>query len=270
MLFIDKTTSINTQDIAIEEIASFLTSKKNITEIISKALRQAFDEVIDGPRTGRFKIEQLEKTEKTYIGTKVEIILRNKLSLARGRVLDNFICGQEVDTKFSLSGGWMIPKEAVDQICILVKANDNTGLFSIGLLRTTLENLTTGKNQDGKRSISAKGKNNITWLLANESLPRNIMLTLPTEIRELILSPKSGVQRIRALFTNVTNQLIPRSVIEQVAQQKDALKRAREMKAILAASDYKLVCAAYIDDRKHFIDHGFENFNDDDWLCIKY
>ena len=257
------------QDPAIKEIEKFIKSKKNVSELISKGLRQAFDEVIDGPRTGRFKIEQLEKTEKTYIGTKVEIIIRTLLALPRGTTLDNSICGYEVDTKFSLTGAWMIPREAIDQICMLIKANDNLGTFSVGLLRTTLNNLTQGKNQDGKRSVSSQGKENITWIIKNENLPRNILLDLPPDIREKIMSPTSGVQRIKALFTNVTNQIIPRTVIEQVAQQKDALKRAREMKKVLADSNYKIVCAAYAIDQKYFIEQGFENFKDDDWLSIK-
>jgi len=269
MLFTDNQFLNGLQDSAITEIANHIKSKKNVSDLISKGLRQAFDEVIDGPRTGRFKIEQLEKTEKTYIGTKVEIILRTILSLPRGMVLDNSICGHEVDTKFSLTGAWMIPREAIDHICMLIKANDNSGTFSVGLLRTTLNNLTDGSNQDGKRSVSSLGKSNITWIIENGILPRNFLLDLSPEIREKIMSPKSGVQRIRALFTNVTSQIIPRTVIEQVAQQKDALKRAREMKDILAENNYKIVCAAYAVDRQHFIEQGFVNFRDDDWLSIK-
>ncbi|WP_205982647.1 NaeI family type II restriction endonuclease, partial [Pseudomonas viridiflava] len=88
-------------------------------------------------RTGRFQIEQLEKTEKTYIGTKVEIVLRAELELERGRVLDNLICGHEVDTKCSIRAEWMIPREAVGQICLLVAGDDNLGTFVTGLLRMT-------------------------------------------------------------------------------------------------------------------------------------
>lgn len=41
-----------------------------------QAVRQAIDEVLDGPRTGRCKLAELAKTEKTYVGTKVEIVVR--------------------------------------------------------------------------------------------------------------------------------------------------------------------------------------------------
>ena len=62
-------------------------------------VRKALDEVIDTPRTGRWKMTQLEKTEKTYLGTKVEILLRHELGLRRGKKLDLEVDGHEVDVK---------------------------------------------------------------------------------------------------------------------------------------------------------------------------
>lgn len=52
------------EDKPLLEVESFLSSKKNLYTLIGKALRQAFDEVIDGPRTGRYSIEELEKPRK--------------------------------------------------------------------------------------------------------------------------------------------------------------------------------------------------------------
>jgi Restriction endonuclease NaeI len=43
---------------------------------IPRLLRQAIDEVIDSYRSSRFTVAELEKTEKTYLGTKIEILLR--------------------------------------------------------------------------------------------------------------------------------------------------------------------------------------------------
>ena len=50
---------------------------------VPRRLREALDEVIDTPRTGRFTLSQLEKTEKTYIGTKVEILVRDSSAFRR-------------------------------------------------------------------------------------------------------------------------------------------------------------------------------------------
>ncbi|WP_035354680.1 NaeI family type II restriction endonuclease [Edaphobacter aggregans] len=45
---------------------------------IPQLLRRAIDEVIDSARSNRFTLIEIEKTEKTYIGTKIEILLRNR------------------------------------------------------------------------------------------------------------------------------------------------------------------------------------------------
>lgn len=251
---------------ALLAVHAALVTKPNLGALIGAGLRRSFDEVIDGPRTGRFRIEQLEKTEKTYIGTKVEIVIRNGLALPKGQTLDNLIAGVEVDTKFSLTGQWMIPREAVNKICLLVSGNDNSGQFSVGLLRMNPIMLTNGSNQDAKKTVSALGKTHIHWLIRNEPLPRNFLLDLTDATRELVMSQASGVQRIRQLFLTVTDQLIPRTAIEQVAQQKDPLKRAREMKARLLSQGVQVLCATYAPDQKELLRLGFPNYRHDDWL----
>lgn len=255
-------------DHALFDVSAYLRGKPDLLGIVGRAIRKSFDEVIDGPRTGRYCVEQLEKTEKTYIGTKIEIVLRAELGLGRGHVLDNLICGHEVDTKFTVGSTWMIPREARNQLCLLATGSDNSGLCGLGILRMVPEVLTEGLNNDGKVSVSAFGKRQITWL-AQGAMPRNFMLDLPDPARTAIMSATSGRQAIWALFRNSTGRLIPRSVIEQVAQQKDAAKRAREAKAVLAAEGIKVLCATYLEDRAEFVRHGFTQFNDDDWLSIR-
>lgn len=254
-------------DPALFQVRDALLAKPDLLGTVGRAIRKSFDEVIDGPRTGRYRIEQLEKTEKTYIGTKVEIVLRNELSLERGLVLDNLIAGHEVDTKFTVGSTWTIPSEAFGQLCLVVTGNDNTGQCSIGLLRMTPDVLNNGTNRDGKKSVSAAGKAKIVCL-AQGPMPRNFMLDLPDAARDAIMSAPSGKQAIAALFRNATGRIIPRSVIEQVAQQRDSLKRAREAKAILAAEGIQVLCATYMADRAEFVRHGFAQFNDDDWLSM--
>lgn len=260
-------TGLDTSDHALSEVQRSLLAKPDLLGIVGRAIRKSFDEVIDGPRTGRYRIEQLEKTEKTYIGTKVEIVLRAGLELERGRVLDNLIANHEVDTKFTVGSTWTIPQEAFEKLCLLVTGDDNTGMCKIGLLRMTSEVLNNGENRDGKKSVSALGKTRITWL-AQGPMPRNFMLSLPEVEREIIMSAPSGKKAIKALFQNATGRLIPRSVIEQVAQQKDSLKRAREAKAILATEGIQVLCATFMEDRAEFFRHGFTRFNDDDWLSM--
>jgi hypothetical protein len=108
-----------TPDHALDAVDAWFLAKADMSKVFGESLRRSLDEVIDCQRTGRYRVEQLEKTEKTYIGTKVEIVLRFAFELPRGGTLDNLIAGHEVDTKFSLTGQWMIPREAVDQLCLV-------------------------------------------------------------------------------------------------------------------------------------------------------
>ena len=234
------------------------------------SLRRSLDEVIDGPRTGRYCVEQLEKTEKTYIGTKVEIVLRFAFELARGKQLDNLIVGHEVDTKFSLKGQWMIPREAVGELCLLVSADDANGTFNAGLIRASHDVLNPGNNQDGKRTLSAAGRRHIRWLVQDGKLPTNFLLKLSDEVRDAVLSPRSGKQRLIALFEHVNDRIIPRSALLQVAQLKgDPLRRAREAKATLAARGFRVLCATYAAERAEIAAQGYPNPAEDDWLSVR-
>lgn len=65
------------------------------------ALRESFDQIYDGQRTGRWDYTQLMKTEKTHLGTLVEIWLQRELVLDDGDELDYSIAGVDVDAKWS-------------------------------------------------------------------------------------------------------------------------------------------------------------------------
>lgn len=267
-MLINNSVAQEQNDPELELLRKFFHLKLQGSTPFGGLLRQAFDEVIDGVRTGRYCLEQLEKTEKTYIGTKVEIIVRAEFELGRGAELDNLIHGIEVDTKFSLSGGWMIPREAFNKVCLLIAGSDKSGNYEVGLLRMTPDVLTSGANRDGKLSVSAVGRQLITWIEKGK-IPSNFLLEIPEDIRKNILSQRSGMQRVHALFKSVTGKLIPRKVVEQVAQQKDPMRRARQMKAILGAEGYVVLCAKYDSDRDQIIKYGYAQHDRDDWLVMK-
>ncbi len=114
------------QDHTLEKAVAWFRSQARFDERFAAAIRQSLDEVFDGQRTGRYRLEQLSKVEKTYIGTKVEIVVQDAFGLERGRRLDYMVDEQEVDAKWSMtSGGWMIPTEAVGELCLCLTANDN-------------------------------------------------------------------------------------------------------------------------------------------------
>jgi hypothetical protein len=201
---------------------------ENFDRQIPPLLRRAIDEVIDSPRTGRFTVDELEKTEKTYLGTKVEILLRNWLRFPKGKVLDLLIDGVEVDVKNTMADSWMIPIEAVGLPCLLVRTDEKLARFSIGLIIARPEYLRPGVNRDGKKGISSAGQQSIQWLLRDAQYPQNIWNNFSQEIRTKIVQPKSGTKRVAALFSYVQEKPISRSHILAVAPQKDAMKRIRK------------------------------------------
>ncbi|QCO55120.1 hypothetical protein EOK75_04615 [Pseudorhodobacter turbinis] len=189
-------------------------------------LRQCVDDVIMTPKTGRRSYDELEKTEKTYIGTRVEIELRAMLRLPKGK-LDTVILGRDVDIKNTMGSNWMIPTEAVDNPCILVAADEVRALCYLGLIVARPDYLTFGKNKDGKKSVSALGFANILWLLKEHPYPPNFWRTVPADVIERIFAGQSGNQRMANLFREVQGLPITRDVVEAVAQQQDFMRRIR-------------------------------------------
>jgi hypothetical protein len=190
-------------------------------------IRQAIDEVIDTPRTGRVYARELEKTEKTYIGTKVEILVRNFFRLPKG-ILDLQIDGMDVDVKNTLGTTWMIPREATGKPCILVASDEARHTCYFGILVAHLSNLTPGLNQDQKRQVSAIGFPNIHWILADEPYPPSFWSTVGEARTHAIMRGRTGNERIEALFREIQGRVVHRDTVQAVAQQKDYMKRLRK------------------------------------------
>lgn len=225
------------EDPAVQGTLSWFRNQKDYEETFRNALRTAVSEVLDGRRTGRYSIEQLTKNEKTYIGTKVEIVLQDAFSIPRGtkkvgtkeKPLDYTICGHEVDCKFTIGTTWAIPTEAVGKVCLLANVDESDEAFSVGALRAIPKFLTGKPNKDGKKGVSAEGKREIQWICERKSFPKNILLSLPPEERVYICNEsESGQERINRLFERAQQRLIDRDTTDTVAQQLDGMARARE------------------------------------------
>lgn len=189
--------------------------------------RQAIDEVIDAPRTNRFTLDETEKTEKTYLGTKIEILLRNYLGLGKGKVLDLSVDGVEVDIKNTMGGNWTIPLESHGHPALLLRVNERKALCDVGLINVRPEYLNPGANRDAKRTVSAAGTANIWWLLYRHPYPPNFWEVLPVDERHAILAAGAGTARIARLFEKVQRTPISRLQVQALAQQHDYMKRIR-------------------------------------------
>ncbi|HEX2863761.1 MAG TPA: NaeI family type II restriction endonuclease, partial [Deinococcales bacterium] len=197
------------------------------------SVRQAIDAVIDPGRTGRYLIGQLEKTEKTYIGTRIEIQVKADLEIESGELLDALIDGEEVDVKWSVTGAsWEIPVEytgdtaryPVPPICLVIGLRSRHTLLDVGLVRP-YSDLLGGANRDQKRSITAAGKGAILWLVRGAAFGPSYLATLDDSVRDEIVAQPPGQPRVRKLFQLVQEKPIPRYVIETLALQRDPLRR---------------------------------------------
>ncbi|MGK6355356.1 NaeI family type II restriction endonuclease [Sphingomonas sp. DT-207] len=198
----------------------------NIQREIPQLLRETIDDVIQTSRTGRRSYEELEKTEKTYIGTRVEIMIRSFFRLPKGR-LDLQILGADADVKFTIGNNWMMPREVIGHPCLLLAADEERSRCYFGLFIADDLYLSTSSNQDKKKSISAAGFAHIMWLLNAHPLPPNFWRSIPPKAASTIAGQPTGNERVMALFREVQDRPIPRDVIEATARQKDFMRRIR-------------------------------------------
>jgi hypothetical protein len=199
----------------------------DITTLAGQLIRQAIDEVIDAPRTKRLLLAHCEKTEKTYLGTKIEILLRSTLKLKKGRVLDLLVDGTEVDIKHSIARSWMIPREAIGRVCLLVTEHEQRGQFSLGLLMCRPENLRIAANQDRKVGVSAEGLARAHWIVRNERYPKNIWIGFDPDLLASIQRLRGGTERLVLLFREYQRRPVSRSAVAAIATQLDPMKRIR-------------------------------------------
>lgn len=216
-------------DSTLQAVANELRGLDREGARIARVLRNTLDQLYDGQRTGRYRWDQLFKTEKTHCGTLVEINLQREFAFKDGTKLDYLIAEAEVDCKYSQQrNGWMIPPEAFGELCLLICAEDSTDpRWSAGLVRASHKHLNIGANRDRKATLNGRGRNSIVWLFHEARLPGNVLVQLDRETVDRIMALRSGQQRINALFRSAQGSLIGRGVVATVAQQADYMKRIR-------------------------------------------
>lgn len=190
-------------------------------------IRRALDEVIDTPRTGRLTLEEIEKTEKTYIGTKVEILFRNMINFPKG-LFDLDIDGVDVDIKNTVGSNWTLPPEVFNRPCILISSDEKKAVCSLGLVVVRPQYLSAGTNRDQKKTISKANFKYIRWILKDFLYQKNFWRDVDKTQVERIFKYSGGTDRVLQLFKEMRNAPIPRNVIEGIAQQKDPMKRLRK------------------------------------------
>lgn len=242
---------MSTTDLELQKVVSRYRAEDPDGSRTAKVFRKTFDQIYDGRHTGRYNVDQLSKTEKTHIGSLVEINLRREFKslFQDGKKLDFQVDGIEIDCKFSIyHGKWMIPREAVGELLLVCTASDENSEWGIGVIRAAEDKLNSGKNQDSKRTFKAASVSDVEWIFFGAALPENILLHTDQATVEKILAPTSGQKRINLLLQLVTNRLIPRGTIATVAQQDDYMKRLRGYggaRTALAPLGYLVIVGTY-------------------------
>src|ERR1700677_430595 len=115
-------------DPELRAVADELVSLDRDGKRIAKVLRRTYDMLLDGQHTGRYRWDQLYKTEKTHFGTLVEINLQREFGFADGAAMDFAIQGVDVDCKYAQNiAEWMIPPEAMGHVILGLWASDDLG-----------------------------------------------------------------------------------------------------------------------------------------------
>lgn len=220
--------SVQPPDPALDEVATFLASLDPNGRRFGRVFRETFDQLYDGQRTGRYRVEDLFKTEKTHFGTLIEINLQREFGFEDGGPMDFRIAGHEVDCKFSLTSNWMLPPECFGQLLMLTEASDVTSCWGIGLIRADHANLRPGRNRDGKTGLNDVGRGRVHWLFKDAAMPPNALLQLPAQDVTRIMGLSSGQARVNELLRTAVGRRLTRNVIATVARQQDYMKRIRE------------------------------------------
>jgi hypothetical protein len=192
-------------------------------------IKNAVDFVLDPVSTGRTRMEELDKVEKTFIGLKVEHYIRDFLDLPKGLSRDLQIDGLEVDIKNTIGTSWMIPFEtySVSEPCLLIATAKFDGRCWLGLV-VAREAYLGKDNRDRKRSITDAGRRNIMWLVEDVPYPPSRWAGIDMKRFRELRSIDGGKKRAAQFFRENIGRIVHRSVIQALLHdQYDYMKRVR-------------------------------------------
>ena len=191
-------------------------------------IRHTFDMIYNGQETGRYRWDQLMKTEKTHFGTLFEINAQREFKFDGGDKTDFMIAGQQVDAKWSQkNGSWMLPPEVFGEIALVGTGSDERSTWSLGLIRVTQEVRRDTVNRDMKSQLNPTGRDAILWLWRDAPLRPNVLLKLPGDAIERIFAYRAGTKKTDQLFREAEGLIVHRNAVATVSEQLDHQKRVR-------------------------------------------
>lgn len=261
-------------DPTLEAVYRNLSSGRAIANA-SIAVHTAIRDVLHTSRTRFWKLSQLDPNSKAYLGTRIEIELGYTLGLQKGEKLDFLVEGAEVDCKHTIGRAWMIPPEAINEICLLVKTDyDKTNSFGIGLIRALDSVLSTKSNRDKKKGLRCTHPD-IRWVVNSKDLPCNVLSRLSdSQVEELLTSSDTATNRLAKLFEYLPGVAIPRAVIVDVVGdcQKDPMKRIRSnggARDILKSKGLELLSGNWVSTESRLVAAGISPIGKDELIAVR-
>ncbi|MGO4493542.1 NaeI family type II restriction endonuclease [Arthrobacter sp. 2YAF22_2] len=236
-------------DRALDEVAAELLRLDPDGVRWASVIRRTYDMIYNGQETGRYRWDQLMKTEKTHFGTLMEINAQREFEFEGGDATDYRISGHQVDAKWSqTSGSWMLPPEVFGELALVVTGSDAESVWSLGLIRITAEVRKESTNRDKKSQLNALGRDSVQWIWKDAPLRPNVLLQLPRDVVDDIFDSRFGTQRTHRLFRAAVDMIVHRNIVATVSRQLDHQKRVRYnggSRSVLAPEGYLILSGLY-------------------------
>lgn len=236
-------------DPALDEVAAELMRLDPDGVRWASVIRRTYDMIYNGQETGRYRWDQLMKTEKTHFGTLMEINAQREFEFEGGDTTDYRISGHQVDAKWSqTSGSWMLPPEVFGELALVVTGSDLESVWSLGLIRITAEVRKESTNRDKKSQLNVLGRDSVQWLWKDAPLRPNVLLQLPRDVVDDIFDSRFGTQRTHRLFRAAVDMIVHRNIVATVSRQLDHQKRVRYnggSRSVLAPEGYLILSGLY-------------------------
>lgn len=236
-------------DPALDEVAAELMRLDPDGVRWAAVIRRTYDMIYNGQETGRYRWDQLMKTEKTHFGTLMEINAQREFEFEGGDATDYRISGHQVDAKWSqTSGSWMLPPEVFGELALVVTGSDVESVWSLGLIRITAEVRKESTNRDKKSQLNVLGRDSVRWLWKDAPLRPNVLLQLPRNVVDNIFDSRFGTQRTHRLFRSAVDMIVHRNIVATVSRQLDHQKRVRYnggSRSVLAPEGYLILSGLY-------------------------
>ncbi|MGP8252192.1 MAG: NaeI family type II restriction endonuclease [Terracidiphilus sp.] len=170
--------------------------------------RQAIEEVIDRPRTGRERIEELNRAERAYLGTKIEIMFKHWLGVADRKILNIGVDGIEAGVKNVFGARCWISSVRVGRPLLVIQTDLIRSRVSLAALVARSNRTNLASRCSAPNHVEAPCGSLILWLCVDCEIKNSAVFT------EMMLMYRKRAEQerlqLRALIDSSHNELSTR------------------------------------------------------------